>query len=423
MIPAFDCGDGTFADYVCNKDTCTWEFEDCNCNCNFSAYTQSTAADTASSLLPGTDIATQLPTCLVAVASFSSDVKTAATASVSTTATTSTTSTSRVQTCFGKGGCQKIGTKCVPYLSCESCVPTLPPPKCIRAGCQREKCVAPDAAITMECAQPSYQFECLKKAVCDVDSSGTCGWQKTDAYVQCIKDPVQGTKDCASLDACSCATNSSCLWCLSGVKVLPTVSSVNPVDVPLGVCIQKTERNKCLAPKAVGGLAGKMVDAFACDPSSSPAVDVEFTEALEKKSLVQFNAKISEKLQKDSTLGVRISLLSLFNPVAADVPNGKGVFRSVVTISPKPSSEIIGKICDVIGPSVFDGTPFSASSCQFSEVVDDSGSAAGSVKRQTSSSSGTYLYQAVGTVTTSSGSFALTFSVFGALSTLVAMLM
>lgn len=54
---------------------------------------------------------------------------------------------------------------------------------CVVTGCSGQICAAEHMASTCEWFD---HYECYKLAICDLDPNGQCGWQKTDAFVECM---------------------------------------------------------------------------------------------------------------------------------------------------------------------------------------------------------------------------------------------
>ncbi|MEZ4268929.1 MAG: Dickkopf N-terminal cysteine-rich domain-containing protein [Myxococcota bacterium] len=89
------------------------------------------------------------------------------------------------------------------------CVPTKPAP-CIETGCSGEVCSS--ETLFTPCVYEAW-YECLALTKCgNFAADGSCGWQKNEAFEQCLKDHA-GPKD-------SCLTDSECgegKYCATGI--------------------------------------------------------------------------------------------------------------------------------------------------------------------------------------------------------------
>ena len=62
---------------------------------------------------------------------------------------------------------------------------------CEDLGCRVQGCsdqVCSDAADVITTCEYADYYQCYKYAICDYNTEGVCGWQKTDAYVLCMRD-------------------------------------------------------------------------------------------------------------------------------------------------------------------------------------------------------------------------------------------
>jgi len=299
-------------------------------------------------------------------------------------------------------------------------MPVVPPPRCERAGCQKEECVASGSPIkTLDCSKivPDYKNECLNSAICDIGGDGTCGWQKTDAYLKCLATPEQTVKQCSILDACKCSSNPACQWCISDVTIKPLAARTS-VDVSYGICLPKDNSYRCIAPKPLGGLEGKMVQPFTCDITTKPPIDPDFTTLLQTKDPVQLNTKIPLLANNDPAIaGFKILVTTVIAPEPREIKTptdtGKGgVARTVVDISPKPTDTEIPKLCDFLTKCLLDSSKYEAVRCQLDEVVGAPGTPTPSVKRQ-ASTSGSYLHQVSASESLSSSNGSASLQAYG----------
>lgn len=65
------------------------------------------------------------------------------------------------------------------------CVPEVTPSECVVTGCSGQVCAPEDVATTCEW-RPWYV--CYRDAVCGAQADGSCGWQETDSFRQCMQD-------------------------------------------------------------------------------------------------------------------------------------------------------------------------------------------------------------------------------------------
>lgn len=114
---------------------------------------------------------------------------------------------SNPQQCQTDSDCKPGSTcECTPDPNCPACdvclfqcVPTKPTP-CIETGCSGEVCSS-QTLFTPCVFEPWY--ECLELTKCgNFAADGSCGWQKNEAFEQCLKDHA-GPKD-------SCLSDSDC---------------------------------------------------------------------------------------------------------------------------------------------------------------------------------------------------------------------
>lgn len=69
---------------------------------------------------------------------------------------------------------------CEPIGVCED----VRPQGCVVTGCSGQICAAQEMAST--CEWHDY-YQCYRLAICDYGADGACGWQKTDAFVECME--------------------------------------------------------------------------------------------------------------------------------------------------------------------------------------------------------------------------------------------
>jgi eight-cysteine-cluster-containing protein len=119
--------------------------------------------------------------------------------------------------CQSDADCKEGSTcECTPDPNCPACDVCLfkcvpqQPPTCVETGCSGEVC-ASETLFTPCVYEPWY--ECLALTKCgNFDANGGCGWQKNEAFEQCLKEHA-GPKD-------SCQTDSDCgagQYCAPGV--------------------------------------------------------------------------------------------------------------------------------------------------------------------------------------------------------------
>lgn len=60
--------------------------------------------------------------------------------------------------------------------------------KCIVSGCNGEICQGKDEEPIMTICIYQPEYECYKKAVCEVQEDGKCGWTETKEFQECINN-------------------------------------------------------------------------------------------------------------------------------------------------------------------------------------------------------------------------------------------
>ncbi len=60
--------------------------------------------------------------------------------------------------------------------------------KCIISGCNGEICQSKDEEPIMSTCVYKPEYDCLEKAICEVQENGLCGWTKTKEYQECINN-------------------------------------------------------------------------------------------------------------------------------------------------------------------------------------------------------------------------------------------
>lgn len=297
LSPLRLCADGTRSEgYKCNLRTCSWEFVPCpSCNC----------------AIPSSP----LVNCSL--------------------------------NCPGEGKCQLVGGVCAPSWSCQSCLNVPPPPttpKCIRAGCQGEKCVKEGDPITLECAFPSLRFKCLDAARCEVNSStGSCEWNYTKAYNECLNGGKLDDPICTTRDPCLCTSNPKCGYCLSSVTLATGIST------PVGRCIPTDKSDKCVAALALGGYRGQYFPQFNCPTVSTPTT--KFLNKLNSISLADVQEKLVNIIKSDQTLSdVSCHVQTLLEAVL-DTTDGNVITRAILEVT-ATTSEKLDKLCHVVGSTL-----------------------------------------------------------------------
>jgi len=380
LVAPRPCPYGTTGGWTCNYEKCAWEYKDCKCDCDLTNF----ASNVATSSLNSASVSI----CLASVAQYDTTTKTAAAATATTTATS--ISAEYLRKCYGSGTCELIGDKCIASWGCGSCLPVDPTPKCIRAGCQREKCIAPGDAITKECAAPSHELSCLDKAICDVDSTGKCGWTYTEEHKKCVANPVVDSKLCATTDPCKCSSDPNCFWCSSRLRTLDDMNSL----IATGRCLSRSLMKKCLAPVALDGLAGNILDSVTdCKRSTG-----ELETLIDSKDPITVEVKIAADIAtKPDLSGIKVRINSILTPEKLKTSSEGGIARTIVEVDPKPTETQRNTLCKLISDSLLSSTgkTFVSDNCKMSEV-ETSATASASVKRQ-ATSSGTYLHEAEAT--------------------------
>ncbi len=84
--------------------------------------------------------------------------------------------------CANPGDDFALPPACEPIGMCEANEPT--GGDCRVQGCSGQVCSDADNVVTT-CEYLDY-YACYRYAICDYDAAGVCGWQKTDAYVECM---------------------------------------------------------------------------------------------------------------------------------------------------------------------------------------------------------------------------------------------
>jgi eight-cysteine-cluster-containing protein len=59
--------------------------------------------------------------------------------------------------------------------------------RCIISGCNGEICQNKDDKTLMSTCLYKPEYECYKKAICEVQENGNCGWTKTKEFQECIE--------------------------------------------------------------------------------------------------------------------------------------------------------------------------------------------------------------------------------------------
>lgn len=60
--------------------------------------------------------------------------------------------------------------------------------KCIVSGCNGEVCQGKDEEPVMTICLYKPEYDCYKKAVCEVQEDGSCGWTETKEYQECLNN-------------------------------------------------------------------------------------------------------------------------------------------------------------------------------------------------------------------------------------------
>ncbi|OGY16593.1 MAG: hypothetical protein A2785_03300 [Candidatus Chisholmbacteria bacterium RIFCSPHIGHO2_01_FULL_49_18] len=103
-------------------------------------------------------------------------------------------------------------------------------PTCIVGGCSGELCVDAEKGPHYSICLWKDEYACLKHAVCELQSGGTCGWTYTDAYNACIggsktpqPTPTPGNEPYCRNSICEAgeADDSWCPPCPEGQRVCP----------------------------------------------------------------------------------------------------------------------------------------------------------------------------------------------------------
>jgi len=241
--------------------------------------------------------------------------------------------------------------------SCDGCQAITPPqPECKRTGCQWEKCVDPDAFVTLECAEYSPEFDCFKYTTCG-KTNGTCGWIKTEEYTACLKNPSQThtTDLCTARSPCSCIEDplKGCGWC----SAFDTLAS--GATLPWGVCMSATlAATKCLPPKTSGGLGGHFLSNSVCNDDATgqtpqvtdivKRINSGSTETAVQKLIASTLANADADLKKFT-----IVLQTILQATVNRQQTALAVIRNFVTIlgTSEPNAAELAKLCDLIASS------------------------------------------------------------------------
>ncbi len=60
--------------------------------------------------------------------------------------------------------------------------------KCVISGCNGEVCQGKEEEPTMTICLYNPEYDCYKKAICEVQEDGSCGWTETEEYQECINN-------------------------------------------------------------------------------------------------------------------------------------------------------------------------------------------------------------------------------------------
>jgi len=60
--------------------------------------------------------------------------------------------------------------------------------KCVVSGCNGEICQGKDEEPVLTPCLYKPEYDCYKKAICEIQKDGSCGWTKTKEYQECINN-------------------------------------------------------------------------------------------------------------------------------------------------------------------------------------------------------------------------------------------
>jgi len=303
--------------------------------------------------------------CISAISTYSSAARDALLASQNTE---DSLSLNFINRCFGQGSCLSVAGQCLASWSCTSCLPAIPPTKCVRAGCQRELCVAQGTPKSPECDSPSYQLACYEKAICDVDENGSCGWRFTDEYNKCVSNPVEDYQTCNTRDPCKCFNDTQCTWCVSPITLTGNFSGV---QYPIGRCMPKSMAKKCLAPQFIGGFGGSLVENTTCNETITDAL---FNQ-IESADFIELRFRVLEEIANRTELdNIAVFFVELLGVQRTNNNNG-GLVKSIIRVESESrlTDEQMKSLCDAVTIAIMNATApagFGVQQCQLLEITD-----------------------------------------------------